>query len=339
MEAAQEAAEAAVCYTVELEDHLGTCRAYGALGTIFSVQGQVELAMGCLQESLTIARKRQYHQEEARAVANLAGVALLVGTDPKAMEELLRDALELYTVLVEEDQMRSELKGGFKTVRQKGHRVRQGRLYGNLGQSMEPQNEDVASRAGYMYEAARGIASEEGDTLGEARANILLGAWQAERGHLLHAGELLQKGLDIVDRISNIQGQIHGHHKTGQLLMKCERYQDAAKEFAAAHHVALTSGDLDREGVMSLEMGLAFDAMARDVASMTTVEDIPLEKQLQDTYAQVWLEYTREEFFGAIEEFLKRGPGYEDTEKEIAKVAGCLRWVTSRIPGATAPYC
>jgi len=339
MAEAQEAGEAALQYAIELEDTLGLTRAYGALGTVFLVQGQDELALGCLQESLVVARRYGYHQEEARAVANLAGLALRVGTEPKAMESLLRDALELYTMLVEEDRMRTERKGGFKAVRQRGHRVRQGRLYGNLGQSMEPQSDDTASRAGYMYEAARGIATEEDDTLGEARADILLGAWQAKRGHLIHAGELLQSGLTVVDSCRNIQGQILAHQRTGQLLMQCERYQDAVKQFAAGHQVALGVGDLEREGVMSHEMGNAFDAMSKHVAGMTTMEGIPLEQQKNDAYSRVWLEYTRAEFFDAIEEFMKRGPGYEDSEKELARVAACLRFINSKIPGATAPYC
>ena len=64
-----------------------------------------------------------------------------------------------------------------------------------------------------------------------------------------------------------------------------------------------------------------------------------LEQQKNDAYSRVWLEYTRAEFFDAIEEFMKRGPGYEDSEKELARVAACLRFINSKIPGATAPYC
>jgi len=328
---AKAAAEKALEFAIELEDHVGLSRAYGSLGCIFTTWGEDEISLGCFHESLVIARNYDLHSEEARAVANLASLAMRVGTNPEPMEELQRLALKNYTILVEEDQMRCDKNA--KAIRNGSHRLRQGRVYGNLGQAMEAMVEtkpDKANQAGYMYEAAKHIAEEEGDTLGAARASLLLGSWNAKREKVIQAAHHFEFGIGIADAAHDIPGQILGHVRSAQMLRSYERYGEALAAFAKAHSVALSVNDLETEAWLSYEMGQVFESMcdvAHDVKVMTGKDQMQMHRS---AHAQVWMIYTIKEFTEAVQR-----TRVGSTEEEMALIQKCITWIDGHIPGAT----
>jgi len=314
---------------IELDDHLGMARGYGALGCVFSCWQAEEMALLCHMKSLELAREVGMRRDVARALANLANAALQAGTEMSQVEDMQRTALEAYTALVEENE-KAKHRSGYVEVPH--DRIMQGRVYGNLGQAMEGQGGKRVPDAGYMYEMAREIAEQAGDRMGVMRAHLLLGKFHVKMGEEVSGATYASSGLKQAEELGDLPAQIQAHVLHAQILEKSGYLKRTLEAYSKARGVALTLGDMGTEAWMSYEMAALFEKFAAETSPLA-VSVIPEKEKFMSCYLRNWLDYTSPEFIDVLEEM--RCSDDSDNAAEVAALAKCLKWVVDHTPGAT----
>ena len=208
------------------------------LGLAYAALGQVQRAIGCYEQALTICREIGHRQGEGNALANLSNAYADLGE--------MRRAIKYY-------------KRCLVIHREIGDRHGEGGHLGNLGTSYYRLGE-VERAIGY-YEQALDIAREVGDRRAEGNHLGNLGLAYAALGEVRRAIGTSEQALEIAREIGDRRREGAWLGSLGLAYYDLGELRRGIGTFEQAIEIAHEIGDRRNEGIHLGNLGLAYAAL------------------------------------------------------------------------------